>query len=215
MAVSEVMATIIKSGLCKTNVKHRPSPSLFFFPGIACKEFWPKEMFPFTTQLEDAYPIIMKEYQELKTKKKSDYGSDEATKLHSGQWDWHSYVLNGNRQSDFAVHCPNTVELLESFRSPRLMTGTPFSYSFFSTLHPHSKIASHTGPCNLRVRCHFPLEVPEGDCALRIADTVVKWEVGKPIFFDDAYDHEGIIILFPYHYHWILSYLSIVVYSVE
>jgi aspartyl/asparaginyl beta-hydroxylase (cupin superfamily) len=192
MAAVEAMATIIKSGLCKTNVRHRPAPSMFFFPGITSSEFWPKHLFPFTEQLEDAFPIIYKEYQELKRKKPSDYGTDEASKLHTGQWDWHSYVLNGKRQSDFAQYCPQTVELLESFRSPRLMTGTPFSYAFFSTLHPNSKIAAHTGPCNLRVRCHFPLEVPEGDCALRIADIETKWEVGKPIFFDDSYIHEGI-----------------------
>lgn len=44
--------------------------------------------------------------------------------------------------------------------SSLLLPGTPFSFSFFSTLYPGSQIAAHTGPCNLRIRCHLPLIVP-------------------------------------------------------
>ncbi|CAM9782549.1 unnamed protein product, partial [Ectocarpus sp. 13 AM-2016] len=40
---------------------------------------------------------------------------------------------------------------------------TPFSFSFFSTLHGGSSIAAHTAPCNLRLRCHLPLTVPSTD----------------------------------------------------
>lgn len=41
------------------------------------------------------------------------------------------------------------------------MLGTPFSFSFFSTLHAQSVIAPHSGPSNLRLRCHLPLIVPK------------------------------------------------------
>lgn len=40
------------------------------------------------------------------------------------------------------------------------MAGTPFSFAFFSTLHPGAEIAAHTAPSNLRLRCHLPLIVP-------------------------------------------------------
>ena len=40
------------------------------------------------------------------------------------------------------------------------MAGTPFSFCFFSTLHAGAEIAAHSGPCNLRLRCHLPLIVP-------------------------------------------------------
>lgn len=33
-------ATIVKSGLLKTNAKHRPSPSLFYMPGLTSRPFW-------------------------------------------------------------------------------------------------------------------------------------------------------------------------------
>lgn len=35
----------------------------------------------------------------------SDYLADQEHKLHSGQWDWHSYVLKGKRQAPFREHC--------------------------------------------------------------------------------------------------------------
>ncbi len=41
------------------------------------------------------------------------------------------------------------------------MLGTPFSFSFYSTLHAQSAIAPHSGPSNLRLRCHLPLIVPK------------------------------------------------------
>lgn len=187
----EVLATLIKSAICKTRVRHRPSPALFTFPGLSGKSVWPKEVFPMAKTLEENWEVILEEYQTLKKLKSSDYGIEDH-KLHEGKWDWHSYVLKGARQSDFALNCPKTVELLESFQSPRLMTKTPFSFSFFSTLHPQSTIAAHTAPCNLRVRCHLPLIVPKsGDFGLRVGEDVMKWEVGKAIFFDDAFDHEG------------------------
>ena len=70
------------------------------------------------------------------------------------------------------------------------MTQTPFSFTFFSTLKGQSSIASHYGPCNLRLRCHFPLIVPpEGDCGMEVGGHKFRWEVGRAVFFDDCYEH--------------------------
>jgi aspartyl/asparaginyl beta-hydroxylase (cupin superfamily) len=204
-AVVEPWATLVKSAMCRTRVHHRPWPSLFYFPGLATQPIWHHHdrpvaihearnpsHFKFMSQLENAYPDILKEYLKLKClKSKSDYAPEDH-KLHSGQWDWLSYVQKGKRQEDFAIHCPKTVALLESFRNPSLMLNTPFSFTFFSTLHGNSTIAAHTSPCNLRVRCHLPLIVPtEGDVGIRIANEIVRWKPGKALLFDDAYDHEG------------------------
>lgn len=41
------------------------------------------------------------------------------------------------------------------------------------------------------LRCHLPLIVPEGDCAIRIGDETRKWEEGKLMVFDDSFDHEA------------------------
>ncbi|CAM9735658.1 unnamed protein product [Ectocarpus fasciculatus] len=73
------------------------------------------------------------------------------------------------------------------------MVGTPFSFSFFSTLHGGSSIAAHTAPCNLRLRCHLPLTVPSVDtsqCGMRVGGETRPWEEGKCLVFDDSYEHE-------------------------
>lgn len=118
---------------------------------------------------------------------KSDYDSRDEHKLHEGKWSWNSYILKGKRQTPFAVNCPSTVDILEGI--PGLMTGTPFSFAFFSTLAGDAKIAPHYGSCNLRLRVHLPLVVPEGDCGMEVGGEIVKWKVGEPIIFDDCYQH--------------------------
>jgi aspartyl/asparaginyl beta-hydroxylase (cupin superfamily) len=188
-------ATILQSALCRTSVRHRPSPSLFLFPGLSARPVWPSNLFQAHTDLlNNNFQTILNEYNQIHALRGSDYGVEEH-KLHDGKWDWHSYISKGKRQTDFAVNCPKTAEILESFNSPKLMVGTPFSVSFFSTMHPHSKISAHCGPCNLRIRCHFPLIVPKStniaDCGMRIADETFQWKVGQPVFFDDSYEHEG------------------------
>ena len=108
--------------------------------------------------------------------------------LHDGQWNWASFILKGNKQQHFINMCPKTVAALGSV--PRLMQSTPFGFAFFSTLKAKGIIKPHYGPCNLRIRCHFPLIVPQGDCGIKIGGQTLKWKVGEPIFFDDCYEHE-------------------------
>lgn len=57
-------------------------------------------------------------------------------------------------------------------------------------------ISPHYGPCNLRIRCHFPLIVPKEEdnndnnlCGMTIGGENIKWKQGEPIFFDDCYEH--------------------------
>ena len=51
--------------------------------------------------------------------------------------------------------------LEESIGRENLMTGTSFSYTFFSSMASGTQIAPHYGACNIKLRCHFPLFVPE------------------------------------------------------
>lgn len=92
---------------------------------------------------------------------------------------------------DMWEQCPSTASALEAV--PRLCVGDmPFSFAFFSTLRPHSRIAPHTAPANLRLRLHLPLIVPPesaGACGMRVAGEERRWEVGKALLFDDAFVH--------------------------
>eukprot|EP01035_Chromulina_nebulosa_P008820 gene8820-11929_t len=165
-----VSATILQSAICRTKHMHRPFPTLFYFPGLASAPIFHPDMFNFTSRLEALYSDILHEYTAFKAASpSSDYIIQEEHKLHGGTWDWKSYILKGKKQSHFAAHCPITVEFLESLQNPKLMSQTPFSFSFFSTLAGNSEISPHYGPCNLRIRCHFPLIVPSGDCGMEVA----------------------------------------------
>ena len=70
------------------------------------------------------------------------------------------------------------------------MTNTPFSYTFYSTMSPLASIAPHYGACNLKLRCHFPLFVPE-ESFLKVAGIAKPWEEGKMVVFDDSFEHEA------------------------
>lgn len=109
-----------------------------------------------------------------------------------GDWKWFNFVEKGERvnQHLFKESCPVLTQLLNESIGQDLMTGTPFSYTFFSTMSPLATIKPHYGACNLKLRCHFPIFVPQ-ECFLRVAGDPRPWEEGKMIIFDDSYEHEA------------------------
>jgi len=132
--------------------------------------------------------------------------------LHSGNWDWHSYILNGARNGGFRERCPTTAQVVDDLDKEGMLFGTPFGFCFFSTLHGKSSIKAHSGPMNLRLRMHLPLLVPKNDdvasstttssfphndnmqpppaCGIRVADQTREWHEGSAIVLDDSYVHE-------------------------
>ena len=185
------MANVFQSTILRTS-RHRSSPSLFSLPGLTARPWHRNDLFEFTDILKSNFDTIRKEYDAVALHSKSDYeaGSNEH-KLHKGEWDWHSYIQKGEKNQTFRKHCPKTCELLDSI--PGLMTKIPFAYAFFSTLHPNASIGAHTGPCNLRLRCHFPLYVPNdnSDIGLRVAGEIKSWKEGEPLIFDDSFVHDA------------------------
>eukprot|EP01041_Mallomonas_annulata_P013499 gene13499-28638_t len=185
-------ATIIKSAICKTNAFPRPNPSLFYFPGLRSMPIYPPDNFQTISNiLKLNHTHILNEYNHLQN---IGYSSDyemkpDEHKLHQGKWEWQSYILKGKKQVSFQNNCPITSSILDSI--PNIMYQTPFSYTFFSKLHANTTINAHYGPCNLRIRCHYPLIVPpSGDYGMKIGGTTVRWTVGEPIYFDDCYEHK-------------------------
>lgn len=200
MTTRELSANIIQSAMLKTRVCHRPSPSMFYFPGLSQSRpiidiAANKQFQQINEALRENYDAIKQEYLNLLSQsvEKSDYIDESHQTLHTGTWDWKSYILKGKRQTDFAMHAPTTVSVLEGlndgFGGGSLMKDTPFSFSFFSTMGKKSSIKAHVGPCNLRIRLHFPLIVPEGDCGMEVGGETIRWKEGEPVFFDDTFIH--------------------------
>lgn len=154
--------------------------------------------FGFVKDFENNFSVVRDEYLALKKA----YGDqDDYTKvqnehtLNNGGWSWMSLVSKGKliNRDKFKHYCPITLQLFEESipsSGHNLMTGTPFSYTFFSTMSPGTKIAPHYGATNLKLRCHFPLIVPP-EAFLSVAGDARPWTEGKMTIFDDSYEHEA------------------------
>lgn len=104
--------------------------------------------------------------------------------IYEGQWDVYGlWDLQGNLIEGHAKECPRTTEILQKI--PRLRTAG------FSILRAGAIIKPHLGYTDAVLRCHLGLVVPEGDCALKVEDTVYRWEEGKAFVFDDTLLHSA------------------------
>lgn len=159
-------------------------------------------------KLESSYKDIKKEYmaavmgindgdKAVNTQlMEGDYdvgSSEQGHQLHKGSWDWHSYVQGGVKvDNSFSALCPKTTSIIDGLGSK--LFSTPFSFAFFSTLHPGSLISPHSSAMNLRLRVHLPLIVPdvwsEADkVGVECGGQKRVWEEGKAVVLDDSYVH--------------------------
>jgi len=101
--------------------------------------------------------------------------------------DWKTFMLYayGHRIADNCAHCPNTEAALAKI--PHMRS------AMFSILKPGKHIPPHRGPYNGVLRYQLGLIIPgeEGQCRIRVGETVRNWAEGKSLVFDDAYNHEA------------------------
>jgi hypothetical protein len=170
--------------------------------------------------LDTHWENIWNEFQSVSKTLPSDYQTDtEHHILHQGKWDWHSYMTKGvvdhSHKTQFHRNFPVTTAILEELRNNtsetqsalcrnQLFEGTPFGYSFFSTLHNNANIQPHAGPMNFRLRVHVPLSVPtlqstndangtsnpRPACGIRVGGVTREWYTGKSLVLDDSFVHE-------------------------
>ena len=76
---------------------------------------------------------------------------------------------------------PLTVGLLDAI--PGLTS------AFINVLEPHSAIPAHEGDSNSIIRCHLGLDVPSGDCGVRVGPETRCCSNGRLLGFCDAHDH--------------------------
>ncbi|XP_072163756.1 aspartate beta-hydroxylase domain-containing protein 2-like [Diadema setosum] len=106
----------------------------------------------------------------------------------TGSWIVFHLWNQGRKIEENCGRCPRTVSILEQLESR--MSGVSFGYACFSVLRPGSHITPHYGPCNLRIRCHLGLHIPER-CSLTVAGETRRWREGECLLFDDSYLHEA------------------------
>lgn len=138
--------------------------------------------FPFLAELELHWRDIHAEFLAVQ-EELADYLE---TRLYDAGWQvfglWnlpHREPLDGGVQ-----RCPRTAALIE-----RLVPA--HGAVAFSVLQPGTRIKPHEGKPGPYLRCHLALEVPAGDCAIRVAGQVQGWQQGRAIVLDDRLEHEA------------------------
>jgi ornithine lipid ester-linked acyl 2-hydroxylase len=98
---------------------------------------------------------------------------------------WKVFILKAYGRSliENMNACPITSQLCS--RIPQVTS------IMFSVLEPGTHLTPHRGPYAGVLRCHIPLIVPEGNCAIRVGNKVHQWKVGYPVLFDDTIEHEA------------------------
>jgi aspartyl/asparaginyl beta-hydroxylase (cupin superfamily) len=62
--------------------------------------------------------------------------------------------------------------------------------ALMSVLRPGTHIQPHHGMLNTRLIVHVPL-VTAPECRLRVGPEVRDWVEGRPLIFDDSFEHEA------------------------
>jgi aspartyl/asparaginyl beta-hydroxylase (cupin superfamily) len=173
------------------------NPSMFYFPGLAPRQFFEREEFDWTDALEQATPVIRNELVAIMEGDGafSPYvqSSPDRPLPNNPLRDdpsWGAYYLwrNGGPVSAAGAQCPATMKALEAVPMPITAGRSP--NALFSLLKAGTHIQPHNGMLNTRLICHLPLIVPPG-CALRVGHEIRQWVEGEILLFDDSIEHEA------------------------
>ncbi len=144
--------------------------------------FYSPDTFAFLAPLQQAWPEIFSEYQSVQNR------SQAWTETRLYDHGWTVYGLfdfpNGHDIPENQAHCPVTTALIRRHVPGHGAAG-------FSRLAPGCTIQPHTGYQGTYLRAHLALDVPPGDCALRVRGEVRQWREGAFLVFDDRVIHDA------------------------
>ncbi|MEO8670025.1 MAG: aspartyl/asparaginyl beta-hydroxylase domain-containing protein [Tahibacter sp.] len=148
-----------------------------------------KQAFPWIQTLEQQWPLIRAELDEVLIRRDALPGFHEITpevRTITTDRDWKTFMFlgYGMRSEPNLQRCPNTANALA--RIPGLRT------AFYSILEPGKRIPLHRGPYNGVLRLHLGLIVPEPRerCWIRVGGELRTWNEGEALVIDDMYPHE-------------------------
>ncbi len=158
-------------------------PRMTRYPGLRAMPWHDPQQFRLVRDLEAVADVVAAEVHAL-----AGCGfQEEAENINrSGRWSVLFLYERGRKNEHNCSLCPQTVAAIEANRTVLSLGGL----AYFSMLEPDTHIAPHTGPTNLRLRCHLGIDVPEG-CGLRVGGIERTAEEGRCVVFDDSFTHEA------------------------
>jgi aspartate beta-hydroxylase len=154
------------------------------YPDLTTRPWHDPAEFPIVGYLEVNYPAIRDEILALEIAR---FHSESERIERTGDWDVAFLYERGRRHDDVCSACPVTTHGIEAYPVIRTVAGL----IYVSRMRPMTHISPHRGPTNLRLRCHLAIEVPEGDCAIRVGEETRRWQEGTCLVFDDFLVHEA------------------------
>jgi aspartyl/asparaginyl beta-hydroxylase (cupin superfamily) len=154
------------------------------YPDLESRPWYDPADFPLANYLRTNFEAIRKEIVALEPAR---FHPESERIERTGDWDVAFLYERGRRRDDVCDACPVTAHGIETHAAMRTMTGLVY----VSRMRAGTHIAPHRGPTNLRLRCHLGVEVPDGDCAIRVAEQTERWREGECLVFDDYFEHEA------------------------
>ena len=154
------------------------------YPQLDGQPWYDPSEFPLVSYLESHYDAIRDEILGLGS---LPFHRESERIKRSGEWDVAFLYERGRRRDAMCDACPVTTRGIESYPAMRTVAGLIYA----SRMRGGTHIEAHRGPTNLRVRCHLGIQVPEGDCGIRVADETRQWREGRCLVFDDHFEHEA------------------------
>jgi aspartyl/asparaginyl beta-hydroxylase (cupin superfamily) len=146
--------------------------------------------FPWSRAIEREWRLIRAELEQVLLRKDDLPGFHEIAtdvKQTSNDRGWKTFMLAGYGVTSpkNIEACPQTWRICQNI--PGLLT------VMFSILEPGKHLEPHRGPYNGVLRLHLGLIVPEprSELGIRVGTDIYRWEEGKAVIFDDAYEHEA------------------------
>jgi hypothetical protein len=154
-----------------------------FYPGLRTDSFWNPEVFRLTSALQREFASIKDEINVLDAQ---DFHDESERIERTGKWQVFMLLEAGRWQEENLKRLPTLSHILKASNELRLAGGLVY----LSRLGPGTIVAPHTGPTNMRLRLHFAIRVPEGDCAMRVDGSEHSWIEGQSVVFNDFLKHE-------------------------
>lgn len=95
---------------------------------------------------------------------------------------WKTLVIKWYDKNINTSICPFTSDLINQMPNVKL--------AMFSILEAGKYIPMHRGPSKLCLRYHLGIEIPQGECYIKINGEKFYWKEKQALIFDDTFRHE-------------------------
>ena len=161
------------------------------FSSVGNPPIFSNELFPYTKLLEEKWPVIRKELEQVMKYHNSlpsiqEIQHEQAVLTTDNNWKTFFFYGFGTKAEKNCEACPETAKVLEQI--PDLLT------AFFSIMYPKKHIPAHEGLFKGIVRTHLGMIIPNNNAGnesrMQVGNETIYWKEGKAVVFDDTYRHE-------------------------